>query len=100
MTDTEQIIFKMQEGFGDLHDRLNKISEEAHSRQITCSSRFSGIEQSIAIRAAINGVNEGAKKKRVDFQTYLVRGALSTIIVGVLLIIWKIFVGHIDLIVK
>jgi len=100
MTDTEQILLEMQKGFSDLHDRLTKISDAANARQINCSARFSGIEQTIAIRAAVNGVHETVKKKRVDFQTFLVRGALSTIIIGMLAIIWRIFLSHIDVIAK
>ena len=100
MTDTEQILLKMQEGFNDLHDRLTKISEAANVRQINCAARFSGIEQSLAVKAAVNGFSDSIKKKRLDLQTYLVRGALSSIIVGILVIIWKIFVSHVDVIAK
>ncbi len=100
MTDTEQILIKMGEGFGKIHDRLNILAGESAARQLGCQKRFGDIEKEIGIKSAVNGVEEKVRARKIDFQSYLVRTALVTIIGGVLVIIWKIFVGHIDLIVK
>ena len=100
MTETEQIILEMGKGFGKIHDRLNAMAQETTARQLTCSARFSGIEQSIAIRSAVNGIEAETKKRKVDFQSYLVRGLLLSCLAGILIVIGKIFLGHIDLIVK
>jgi len=90
----------MNEGFEKIYERLNQMNQDTTARQLTCSARFSGIEQSIAIGRAINGIHDDSKKRSRDFQSYLVRTMLGTIILGMLVVIWKIFVGHIDLIVK
>lgn len=100
MTDTEQIIFKMTEGFGVIHERLNVIVDQTTQRRMDCEGRFAQIEKEVAVKNAVNGVNDKVKKGKVAFQSYLVRGSLMIIIGGILLIIWKIFIGHIDLIVK
>jgi hypothetical protein len=102
MTDnnTEQIIFKMNEGFEKLHERFNDIAKETATRQIGCSARFGAIEQQIAVKTAVNGIKDIEKSRKVANQSWLVRTALGSIIVGVLVIIWKIFLGHIDLIIK
>ena len=100
MTDTEQILIRMSDNFGKLHKRLDDFATETAARQLGCQKRFGEIEQKIAIRSAMNGVEDKAKAKKVDFQSYLVRTALGTLIIGILIIIWKIFIGHIDLIVK
>ena len=100
MTDTEQIILKMNEGFGKIHDRFNALAEQTTARQIACGARFSQIEQNIGIRTAVDNIKENGLRRKVDFQSWLVRGALAMIIGGMLVVIWKIFLGHIDLIVK
>ena len=100
MTDTEQILIEMASGFGKVHERLNAIVGETAARQIGCAKRFAEIEKDMGIRSAINGEKDKAKKIRVDFQSFLVRGALASIICGIGVILWKIFLGHIDLIVK
>jgi hypothetical protein len=100
MTDTEQILIEMSAGFGKLHERLNQMIGETASRQISCSNRFSAIERDMGIRTAVNGEKDKAKVRKVDFQSFLVRSALASIILGIGVILWKIFLGHIDLIVK
>ena len=100
MTDAEQILIEMAAGFGKVHDRLNAIIGETAARQIQCASRFSAIEKDMGIRSAMSGEADKAKRLRVDFQSFLVRGALASIIAGIGVILWKIFLGHIDLIVK
>ncbi len=100
MTDTEQILIEMASGFTKVHDRLNAMMGETATRQIKCAERFSMIERNMDIRTAVNGEKDKAKIRKVDFQSFLVRGALASIIAGIGVILWKIFLGHIDLIVK
>ncbi len=100
MTDTEQILMEMSAGFGKVHDRLNLIISETAARQISCANRFANIEKDMGIRSAVNGEKDKATIRKVDFQSFLVRGALASIIFGIGVILWKIFLGHIDLIVK
>ncbi len=100
MTDAERILMAMNDGFGQVHDRLNTIIGETATRQINCAARFSTIEKDMGIRNAVNGEAAKAKRLRVDFQSFLVRGFLLSMSVGIGVIIWKIFLGHIDLIVK
>lgn len=100
MIDNDQILVRMDEGFGKLHDRLNIMAKEASLRQFGCANRMAEIEQDLAIITAVNGVNESAKVGKVNFQSYLVRTALGTITVGVMVVIWKIFLGNINLVIK
>jgi hypothetical protein len=97
MTDTEQILIKMSEGFGKVHTRLDDVLAQASARQLLCQKRFGEIEKDLGIRSAVNGFKDKARAKKVDFQSYLVRIALGTLIVGMLSVIYKIFVGHIAL---
>jgi hypothetical protein len=100
MTDAEQILLEMSKGFSSLYDRLGELATQASARQLNCHKRFSDIEQSVAVKSAINNVEDKAKEKNSNFEIYLVRTALATVIAGVLVVIWKIFLGHIDLIIK
>ena len=98
--ETDQILSKMDAGFTKIHTRLDTIVEQTQSRQLGCIARFSTIESNIAIKNALNGVSEAKKAQRAAFQTWLTRGALMAVILGMGTIIWKIFVGHIDLVAK
>ena len=98
MTDTEQIILKMNEGFGKIHDRFNTLADQTSTRQIACGARFGQIEQSIGIRNAVETLKEGNLKRKVDFQSSLVRAALIMIIGSCGAIIWKLFIAHVPLI--
>ena len=100
MTDVEQILMEMQKGFGSVHSRINDLAQEAHERQLGCFKRFGAIDQAMAVKEAKNGITEDAKKKKVDSQTWLVRTGLGVIITGVLILIGKMFLGHIDVIIK
>ena len=100
MIDNDQILVRMDEGFSKLHERLNAISTESSFRQLGCAGRMAAIEKDIAVRSALNGVNEIEKGHKVNFQSYLARTAWGTIIVGVLIVIWKIFLGNINLVIK
>jgi hypothetical protein len=99
-TNTEQILFKMNEGFSHLHDRLNTIADQSSTQRLGCAKRFGEIELNLGIGTAINKEKEKAKAVKVRLQSGLVLTVLSTITIGILVIIWKIFLGHIDLIVK
>ena len=100
MVDLEQLFVEMGKGFGKVHDRLNDMESKSAQRQINCGVRFSLIEQDIAVKKAVNDTEDKEANKKANFQLYLVRTALGAIIIGVLLVLWKIFVGHIDQIVK
>lgn len=98
--ETDQILSKMDAGFTKIHTRLDTIVEQTQNRQLGCIARFSTIEANIAVKNALNGASEAKKAQRVAFQMWLTRGALMAIILGMGTIIWKIFLGHIDLVMK
>ena len=98
--ETDQILSKMDAGFTKIHTRLDTIVEQTQNRQLGCIARFSTIEANIAVKNALNGVSAEKKAQRVAFQTWLTRGALFAVIMGVATILWKIFLGHIDLVAK
>ncbi len=100
MIDTDQILVRMDEGFSKLHERLNELAKESAIRQLGCAARFGNIEQQLAIKSAVGIVEKAGIAKTEAFRSALQITVWGTIIVGILVIIWKIFLGHIDLIVK
>jgi preprotein translocase subunit Sss1 len=111
MIEGEQILIEMNKGFAGVHERLGRIESSAATRHTGCLERFAGIEQDMAVKQATNGIKEKihekkeikqdwVKAKKVAFETWLVRTALGCIIVGVITLIGKLLLGHIDVIVK
>lgn len=95
-----QILERMDEGFAKVHSRLDTMAEQTKERQLGCMARFSSIEQNIAVRTAINGITESQKALKVSFQSWLVRIIMGMMIVGMGAVVWKLFIGHIDMVAK
>lgn len=96
----DRVIARMDVGFGKIHERLDTIVEQTQIRQMACMTRFNVIESGIAVKQAVNGVSEKDKAKKVELQSWLVRATLMAVIIGIGTILWKIFLGNLNLVVQ
>ena len=101
----EEITTLMQtvnEGFDKLHTKIdNKVDglrKDFFQHQAACGRRFQEIETEVRVKTAINDVMKQVEEKKPDYWKYFMRAAIPIITGGVLLVLWRLFIGHIDLI--
>jgi len=94
------ILREMNSGFSALHKKIEAKFEEVRSafqeHLIPCEKRFGIIEKELEIKKALNGV----QKEGRDFWKYIIRGCILFITLGALVMIWKLFTGHLDIVMK
>ena len=78
MAEEERIMTEVREGFKLVHgkltvvdEKLDKLSEQAHFRQLGCEKRFAAIEKSEVIREAKNGEHDKQREAKVDIEAGL-----------------------------
>jgi hypothetical protein len=100
MSDVDKIILAFNQGFRDIHDRLDDIQRTCASRQVACFGRMSDIEKAAAVKEAVCDVQQEEGDRRKDPWRWIVRGMATA--VGSAAMIWIILmiVEHINLLMK
>jgi len=104
VADINDVMLAMNKGFSDLHTKFDAkfddFREEYSAHVLACSQRFGDIEQEQAVKRAVNGVKEKEDEKKLDVWKYIIRASIVIMTGGIFTVIWKLFVGHIDIIAK
>jgi DNA polymerase elongation subunit (family B) len=116
MTDSEQILIRMQEGFekvsegfGKVYSRIDDLGSQAHQRQLNCGSRFADIEQTLAVKTALNGEHDKTREadvdregkrieRKYDWEKWFVRIMLGTILTTLLIFFARYVANHVQVI--
>lgn len=89
---------KMDTGFSHIADKIDELRKEASKRQTDCDRRLRNVETEILIKKKINGFKAKEDKGKVAFWKYIIGSSIVVIITGMLVVLWKLFVSHIDII--
>ncbi|MDD5170839.1 MAG: hypothetical protein PHN75_18635, partial [Syntrophales bacterium] len=90
----------INEGFGNVHKRLDEFHKECADRHVVCINRFTEIETAETVRKALNGAAKEEKDKAIDVWKYLIRGAAVTGGTGAVIWIILMIIQHIDLVAR
>jgi hypothetical protein len=105
MASNEEILIAMQEGFTAIHKKIDAANEafyarfaECQTQRHQCFQRLSELEKKNAVKEAVNGVKHAQTAEHHDFWKYVIRGLTLAIFLALLTVIWKLFIGHIEII--
>lgn len=105
MASNEEILIAMQEGFTAIHTKIDAANEALYARFAECQTqrhqcfqRLSELEKKNAVKEAVNGVKHAQTAEHHDLWKYVIRGLTLAIFLALLSVIWKLFIGHIDII--
>ncbi len=102
MADINDVLIAMNAGFSDLHKKfdakIDDLCDEFNKHREPCERRFQTIETRQAVKDAVNGAKKEETKDRISLWQLVLRTAIVTGTGGVILFIWKLFLGHISII--
>lgn len=75
----QMLLLKMDEGFGKVYGKIDDLKEKFDEHKTVCATRFSTLEQSNAVRTAVNCEHEKTEKVKRDWGRYIIRGTLGLV---------------------
>lgn len=106
MADIADVLVAMNEGFAKLHEKIDQGLKDIHignsAHRKACETRFQRIEECIAVDMALS--EQSDKVKQTSLWHKIVIGmaltASGTLTVAAMTVIWKLIIGHIDLVAR
>ena len=113
------VILAMNSGFSELHKKVDngfdngfreirglidqktgELRKEFNQHREICQGRFQVIETDVQVRTAVAQAQERTETKRRDWGKMFVRTCLGALTGGLMTLLWKIFTGNVELIIK
>lgn len=93
-SDIRMLTARINDGFGKVYEKIDDLRQDFSNHRIPCAEKFAILETRGRCPTTKDDDGDSAR----DYWKYAIRTAIVIITGGIMAVVWKLFLGNIDMI--